>query len=59
MNLIMRNAHENRPLYLLHDGRLFDTVGQVQFEDADYFPDVEAAKRWLDENQIDAEVIEA
>lgn len=46
------------PIYHLQDGVLYDATGNTPFPDADYFSDIDEAIRWLDENQIDAAVVE-
>jgi hypothetical protein len=50
-----------KPLQLeLHDGQLHDAqTGEDKFSDAPYFTDLDEARRWLDENLIDAKVEEA
>ena len=45
-------------VYRLVDGILYDEDGMIPFPDADYFTTVAEANRWLQENDIDGEVIE-
>lgn len=50
--------NESLKLVLL-DGSLYDPFDQRLFEEAPYFTDLAEVQRWLEENQIQAEVIEA
>lgn len=41
---------------VLLDGLLYDPAGQVPYPDADYFTTIEEARRWLNENKVDATI---